>query len=127
MVIYRADDDMCNACLVTESCIGSTRGRTVSRSYDEDYLERVRAYHETEAYKKARRKRQVWVEPLFAETKDWHGLRRFRLRRVNVQTLLTATGQNLKRLLSQHGWGRWPFPGGARGVVSGLPPALPVP
>jgi hypothetical protein len=23
------------------------------------------------------RKRQVWVEPLFAEAKDWHGLRRF--------------------------------------------------
>src|SRR5947207_5688894 len=26
-------------------------------------------------------KRQVWVEPLFAEAKDWHGMRRFRLRR----------------------------------------------
>ncbi len=42
---------------------------------------------------KALRKRQVWVEPLFAEAKDWHGLRRFRLRgleKVNSETLLIA-------------------------------------
>jgi hypothetical protein len=85
----------------------------LSRHYDEAFLDRVRAYEQTEAYHKARRKRQVWVEPLFAEAKDWHGLRRCRLRRlwrVNVQLLLTASGQNLKRLLSQHGWGRRPFP-----------------
>ena len=57
------------------------------------------------------RKRQVWVEPLFAEAKDWHGLRRFRLRgleNVNIEGLLIAAGQNLKRLLaaqgSQDGW-----------------------
>ena len=48
------------------------------------------------------RKRQVWVEPLFAEAKEWHGLRRFRLRglpKVNIEGLLIAAGQNLKRLL----------------------------
>jgi hypothetical protein len=28
-----------------------------------------------EAYKKAYRKRSVWVEPLFGEGKDWHGMR----------------------------------------------------
>ena len=62
----------------------------------------VRSYQTTEAYKKALRKRQVWVELLFAEAKDWHGLRRFRLRelwQVNCEGLLIATGQNLKRLL----------------------------
>src|SRR3712207_4335105 len=55
------------------------------------------------------RKRQVWVEPLFAEAKDWHGLRRFRLRglpKVNIAAQLVAAGQNLKRLLSRWGWGR---------------------
>jgi hypothetical protein len=59
------------------------------------------------------RKRKVWVEPLFAEAKDWHGLRRFRLRgleKVNGEALLIAAGQNLKRLLSGRGWGRRPFP-----------------
>ena len=63
----------------------------------------MRGYSETEAYRKALRKRQVWVEPLFAEAKDRHGLRRFRLRRlekVNMETLLIAAGQNVKRLLT---------------------------
>jgi hypothetical protein len=56
------------------------------------------------------------VEPLFAEAKQWHGLRCFRLRqlwRVNCEALLTAAGQNLKRLLSTRGWGRRPLPSGA--------------
>ena len=76
-------------------------------------MERVRSYQQTEAYKKAIRKRSVWVEPLFAEGKDWHGMRRFRLRRlwkVNSEALMRATGQNLKRLLKKRGWGRRPFP-----------------
>jgi hypothetical protein len=58
-------------------------------------------------------KRKVWVEPLFAEAKDWHGLRRFRLRllwRVNIEALRIAAGQNLKRLLKKRGWGRRLFP-----------------
>ncbi len=92
----------------------------VKRSCDEPYLDRVRAYHTTEAYKKALRKRKVWVEPLFGEAKEWHGLERFRLRmleKVNIEALVTATGQNLKRLLSWRGWGRRGWPGGAAGVV----------
>jgi Transposase DDE domain len=47
-------------------------------------------------------KRSVWVEPLFAEGKQRHGMRRFRLRllwRVNCEDLMIAAGQNLKRLL----------------------------
>jgi hypothetical protein len=79
-------------------------------------LERVRAYHATEAYKNAMRKRQVWVEPLFAEAKVWHGLRRFRLRglvNVNIEGLLVADGQNLKRFLAATGWGRRHAPCGS--------------
>jgi hypothetical protein len=110
---YRAPAATCNACPLKTQCTPSQSGRRLSRHFDEDFLDRVRAYQQTEVYHKARRKRQVWVEPLFAEAKDWHGLRRCRLRRlwrVNVQLLLTASGQNLKRLLSRHGWGRRPFP-----------------
>jgi hypothetical protein len=100
----------------------------VGRSFDEPYLARVRGYHATEADAKAMRKRKVWVEPLFAEAKAWHGLRRFRLRglvKVNGEALLIAAGQNLKRLLSRWGWGRRPWPSGAAGAV--LPVAHPVP
>ena len=49
---------------------------------------------QTEAYQKALRKRSVWVEPLFAEAKDWHGLRRFRLRRLwRVNSRSAADGE----------------------------------
>lgn len=92
----------------------------MGRGFDEAYLERVRGYHATEPYAKAMRKRMVWVEPLFAEAKEWHGLRRFRLRgaeKVDIQAQLIAAGQNLKRLLGNQGWGRRPGPNGSIGVV----------
>ncbi len=110
---YRARAKDCNHCPLKAKCTTSKQGRSLCRSVDEQYLDRVRGYHATEPYKKALRKRQVWVEPLFAEAKDWHGMRRFRLRRlwrVNCEALRIAAGQNLKRLLKKRGWGRRPFP-----------------
>ena len=126
--VYEAPTAACATCALRSQCTTSRRGRRVGRSFDEDDLDRVRGYHATEPYEKAMRKRKVWVEPLFAEAKAWHGLRRFRLRgaeKVNIQAQLIAAGQNLKRLLSRWGWGRRPCPSGAAGVV--LPAAQPVP
>jgi transposase len=120
LIVYQADAATCNACPLKAHCTDSDQGRRVHRSFDEAYLERVRSYHQTEPYKKAMRKRKVWVEPLFGEGKAWHGMERFRLGglpKVNIEALLIATGQNLKRLLSSWGWGRRPYPGGAVGVV----------
>jgi hypothetical protein len=117
----------CRACALKANCTTSQRGRRVGRGFDEGYLERVRGHHATTAYAKAMRKRKVWVEPLFAEAKEWHGLRRFRLRgaeKVTIQAHLIATGQNLKRLLSSRGWGRRPWPCGTVGIV--LPGAMSV-
>jgi hypothetical protein len=54
------------------------------------------------------RKRKVWVEPMFGEAKEWHGMRRFRLRtlrRVNAEAMVIATGENIKRLLTFSGRG----------------------
>jgi len=117
---YRARAKECNHCPLKAQCTTSKQGRTLCRSVEEKYLDRVRGYHETEDYKKAYRKRSVWVEPLFAEGKDWHGMRRFRLRllwRVNWEALTRAAGQNLKRLLKKRGWGRRPFPAEAVSVL----------
>jgi hypothetical protein len=103
---YRSKPEACNACELKKRCTGSENGRTIYRRPDEEYYERVRAYRGTHPYEKALRKRQVWVEPLFAEAKDWHGMRRFRLRRlkkVNMEALLIASGQNVKRLLAFEG------------------------
>lgn len=71
---------VCTACPLKARCTPSAKGRQVTRSFNEAYLERVCSYHATAAYQKAMRKRQVWVEPLFAGAKAWHGLRRLRLR-----------------------------------------------
>ena len=122
-VEYRADPATCNACPVKAQCTESDHGRQLHRSFSAAYVERVKGYHQTFAYQKAINKRKVWVEPLFGEAKEWHGMRRFRLRRlwrVNCEALVTASGQNLKRLLRKRGWGRRPFPTEA---VAAMPPA----
>jgi hypothetical protein len=105
---YRAQPQTCNACPSKPECTPGNNGRVVRRSFEEEFLERVRAYRETEPYKKALRKRKVWVEPLFGEAKEWHGIRRFRLRTlrgVNIEALVIAAGQNIKRLLTLRGRG----------------------
>ncbi|MDP9425650.1 MAG: IS1182 family transposase, partial [Actinomycetota bacterium] len=99
---YVADPEVCNACPLKSSCTEGKSGRAVNRNFDEEYFEKVKGYYGLEAYKKAMRKRKVWVEPMFAEAKQWHGMDRVRLRtleRVNTEVLVTAAGQNLKRLL----------------------------
>jgi hypothetical protein len=116
VVAYCGEAAICNACPAKARCTTSDHGRKVQRSFCIDYVEKVRSYHATEPYKKAIRKRQVWVELLFAEAKEWHGLRRLRLRgllNANIQGLLIAAGQNLKRFLAASGWGRRHAPCGS--------------
>lgn len=89
--------------IFTDTASGS--GRHIFRLFFQEYIDRVREYRETTAYQKALRKRMVWVEPLFGEAKQWHQRVRFRLRglrKVNTEGLLTAAGQNLKRLLKSN-------------------------
>ena len=100
---YAVRTGACNGCPLKSECTNSPKGRWVSRGLEEEYLERVRAYRNTGPYRRALRKRAVWVEPLFGEAKEWHGFRRFRLRRlekVNTEALMIASGQNVKRLLA---------------------------
>src|SRR5215203_697759 len=102
-VRYAVRTAACEECPLKSKCTSSPKGRWLSRGLEEEYIERVRAYRRTAPYRKALRKRAVWVEPLFGEAKEWHGSRRFRLRgleKVNSEALMTASGQNLKRLVS---------------------------
>jgi len=103
LTVYKTKAGTCEECELKPKCTDNKTGRQVLRYFDERYVDRVRAYRGTFPYEKALRKRRVWVEPLFAEAKDRHGMRRFRLRRlerVNVEALLVASGQNVKRLLT---------------------------
>jgi hypothetical protein len=100
---YVANRGVCNACPLKSKCTEGKSGRAVNRNFDEAYFEKVKGYYGLEAYKKAMRKRKVWIEPMFAEAKQWHGMERMRLRRlerVNCEALITAAGQNIKRLLT---------------------------
>jgi hypothetical protein len=93
---YRADPESCNACPLKPECTPGSSGRVLMRSFDEELLERVRSYRGSAPYEKALRKRRVWVEPMFGEAKEWHGMRRFRLRRlwrVNAEAMVVAAGQ----------------------------------
>lgn len=100
--VYRTSAKICQNCPLKAQCTTSSYARVVKRSIYQDYLDRVQGYHSTPAYQKAQRKRAVWIEPMFGEAKQWHNLQKFRLRgllKVNIQALLIATGQNIKRLL----------------------------
>jgi hypothetical protein len=100
---YDADPEVCNSCPLKSKCTNGKSGRAVNRNFDEEYFEKVKGYYELEAYKKAMRKRKVWIEPLFGEAKQWHDMERMRLRmleRVNCEILITASGQNIKWLLT---------------------------
>ena len=73
------------------------------------------------------RKRQVWVEPLFGEAKEWHHVRKFRLRgldKVNMEGQLIAAGQNLKRWLAKTGWGRRHGPAGSLAFRWSMPASV---
>lgn len=102
LFVYRADKNSCDTCPVKDECTKSKSGRHIFRSFYQEYVERVKAYHSTNEYQKAMSKRAFWVEPLFGEAKDFHRLRRFRLRgllKVNIEGVMIAAGQNIKRLL----------------------------
>jgi hypothetical protein len=102
LIRYRAPANVCAACSLRPDCTDNKQGRAVHRHPEEHCLEVARARRKSAAYGRAMRKRKVWVEPLFAEAKRWHGLGRFKLRgleRVNTEALLIAAGQNVKRLL----------------------------
>jgi len=112
-LVYQAKAAVCNACPIKSRCTSSPKGRTIFRSFFESYVDKVKGYRKLPAYDRALRKRKVWLEPLFGEAKVLHGLRRFRLRglhKVNMEGLMVAAGQNLKRLLRHAGTGPVPRP-----------------
>jgi hypothetical protein len=105
VLIYKPKAEVCNACPLKSKCTCSKSGRHIFRSFFQAYLDKAESYRQTKAYLKSVRKRSVWVEPLFGEAKEFHGLRRFRLRRlrkVNMEAAMVAAGQNLKRLIKHH-------------------------
>jgi hypothetical protein len=100
IVYYRANKNDCSICSLKPKCT-TTVVRKVTRDVDEDVRDQVRALASTEAFQQSRRERKK-IEMRFAHMKRIFRLDRLRLRGlsgVSDEVLLTATAQNLRRLV----------------------------
>ena len=99
-VYYRASKNDCVTCSLKPKCTTAVV-RKVTRDLDEEVRDRVRALAYTDAFHRSRRERKK-VEMRFAHMKRILKLDRLRLRGLSGakdEVLLTATAQNLRRLV----------------------------
>ena len=102
-VKYRASQMDCAACPLKERCCPNMSSRRVVRSVHESARDVARTVRKTPAYKRTRRQRKK-VEMLFAHMKRILKLDRLRLRGLTGakdEFLLTATAQNLRRMVKR--------------------------
>lgn len=105
-IIYRAKAKHCNACKYRKKCTESSQGRSVIRHVHEASLERAKEYLKTIQAKLTISERHKIVETAFASEKKDLGLKRARFRgliNVGIQSLLTATAYNIKKLVKYTG------------------------
>src|ERR1700739_962933 len=98
---YRASKRDCNVCAFKMQCCPHAPSRWIPRDFHEDARDLVRALAKTEAFEQSRRERKK-VEMCFAHMKRIFKLDRLRLRGLSGakdEVLLTATAQNLRRLV----------------------------
>lgn len=104
---YRASTHDCGVCPLKERCCPNTPARKVTRSVHESARDVARAVARTADYKRTRRQRKQ-VEMLFAHMKRILKMDRLRLRGISGardEFLLTATAQNLRRMVKVLGTG----------------------
>ena len=104
---YVSSSADCRNCPQAATCPAKTRKaaphqRFVLRSLDQDLFEEVQARMRDPTFRHKMSERMWKCEGLFAEAKQNHGLARARYRgrrKVQIQAYLSATVQNLKRLV----------------------------
>lgn len=98
---YAARADDCNACELKSQCTRSATGRTIQRYDRQNDLEEMRAMAKTQKGKQDLKTRQHLMERSFAYAVPL-GFKRARWRRlwrVQIQEYLTASIQNIKRMI----------------------------
>lgn len=98
--VYRARKKDCQLCLKKPECT-KDQARSVSYHVYETAINEAKALNKTREYRISQRRRKQ-IEELFGEAKEFMGLRRARyrgLRFVREQVLMTATAQNIKRMV----------------------------
>jgi transposase len=97
---YCAWRSHCRCCELKNQCTRGER-RALKVTSHHEALRRLRADSQTESFRQLYRCRAPVIEGVFAEAKQWHGLRRAwrrGLSKMRVQCLLIAAVINLKRL-----------------------------
>jgi transposase len=100
--IYRANPKDCRTCKLLKRCTKSATGRSVTRHVNESFLERAKQHLKTPQAQATISQRGKYVEPVFACEKKDLGLNKARFRgliSVHIQSVLTATAYNLKKLV----------------------------
>lgn len=98
--VYRASPSDCRQCPVKKQCTRATY-RSLSYHIYESSIDAARKLTKTQGYRVSQVMRKR-VEELFGEAKECMGLRRMKFRGalfVREQVLLTATAQNIKRMV----------------------------
>lgn len=99
---YRAEGRACSDCPSRSKCLApKQKVKVICRHIWEEHKDACREFTRTEEGKAIYARRKETVERSFADAKELHGLRYYRMRgraRVEEQCLLTATAQNIKRM-----------------------------
>jgi len=103
-VRYYADAAICGTCPHRRSCTKNPNGRTVARHPDQHYADWADTCLPRRERRRLQRRRRVVAEGSFADAANNHGYKRARWRsrvRVEIQNLLIATAQNIRKLLTR--------------------------
>jgi transposase len=99
---YAASRSRCRSCALRRHCTKASR-REVKVGKNHAALVRLRADSRTVSFRQMYRRRAPVIEGIFAEGKQWHGLRRAWRRglgKMLIQSLLVASVLNFKRLVA---------------------------
>lgn len=100
---YKSSPSDCRGCPLRDSCFSSkSKQRTITRHIWEEEKEKIKANKRTLTGKQLYRLRGQTVERSFGDAKELHGFRYARYRghpSVQEQAYLTATAQNLKKMV----------------------------
>ena len=99
---YQSNADICQQCPDLKQCTANANHvKTVTRHVWEDSKERMTEHRLSEKGKAIYARRKETVERSFGDAKELHGYRHARFRgldKVQMQCLMTATAQNMKKI-----------------------------
>jgi IS5 family transposase len=101
-VRYYAEKEVCSSCPLRAECTKNAAGRTVIRDPDQKYVEWADGCGSRAARRRLLGRRLAVGEGSFADASNNHHFKRARWRRlwrVEIQNLLVATAQNLRKLV----------------------------